>query len=98
FARDRNLVENNLTNYWGYNTLGFFAPDQAYLSDGTPGQLKWAVRQLHAAGIEVIFDVVYTHTCEGNELGPTLSWRGLDNLAYYRLMPDDARHYINDTG
>ena len=98
FARDRNLVENNLTNYWGYNTLSYFAPEPAYLSDGTAGQLKWAVRQLHAAGIEVILDVVYNHTCEGNELGPTLSWRGLDNAAYYRLMPDDRRYYVNDTG
>lgn len=98
FVRDRRLVENGLTNYWGYNTLGYFAPDPAYLSDGTLGQLKWAVRQLHAAGIEVILDVVYNHTCEGNEMGPTLSWRGLDNASYYRLMPEEPRYYINDTG
>ncbi|MFT4047856.1 MAG: glycogen debranching protein GlgX [Solimonas sp.] len=97
FVRDRYLVEQRLTNYWGYNTLAFFAPDGAYLSDGTLGQVKWAIRQLHAAGIEVILDVVYNHTCEGSELGPTLSFRGLDNAAYYRLMPD-ARYYINDTG
>jgi glycogen operon protein len=98
FTRDRNLLEQSLSNYWGYNTLAYFAPEPAYLSDGTLGQLKWAVRQLHAAGIEVILDVVYNHTCEGNELGPTLSFRGLDNTSYYRLMPDDRRHYINDTG
>ncbi|MGH8445847.1 MAG: glycogen debranching protein GlgX, partial [Solimonas sp.] len=98
FVRDRYLVEKNLTNYWGYNSLAFFAPDRAYLSDGTLGQVKWAVKQLHAAGIEVILDVVYNHTCEGSELGPTLSLRGLDNAAYYRLLPDDPRRYINDTG
>ena len=98
FARDRNLLENGLTNYWGYNTLGFFAPDKAYLSDGTLGQLKWAVQQLHAADIEVILDVVYNHTCEGSELGPTLSFRGLDNVSYYRLLQDNPRHYVNDTG
>lgn len=98
FLRDRNLVENNLTNYWGYNTMGFFAPEPAYLSDNTLGQVKWAVKQLHAAGIEVILDVVYNHTCEGNEMGPTLSWRGFGNKSYYRLMPDEARYHINDTG
>ncbi|WP_028079533.1 glycogen debranching protein GlgX [Solimonas soli] len=98
FVRDRYLVDQELTNYWGYNTLAFFAPDRAYLSDGTLGQIKWAIKQLHAAGIEVILDVVYNHTCEGNELGPTLSLRGLDNAAYYRLLPNNLRHYINDTG
>lgn len=98
FARDRHLLEQGLTNYWGYNTLAYFAPDNAYLSDGTLGQIKWAIRQLHQAGIEVILDVVYNHTCEGNELGPTLSFRGLDNAAYYRLLPDEPRHHINDTG
>jgi isoamylase len=98
FARDRNLLEKNLTNYWGYNTLAYFAPDPAYLSDGTLGQVKWAIRQLHAAGIEVLLDVVYNHTCEGSELGPTLSLRGLDNASYYRLHPDQPRHCINDTG
>ncbi len=98
FARDRHLLEQNLSNYWGYNTLAYFAPDPAYLSDGTLGQIKWAVRQLHAAGIEVILDVVYNHTCEGSELGPTLSLRGLDNPTYYRLLEDNRRHYINDTG
>ncbi|WP_020648868.1 glycogen debranching protein GlgX [Solimonas variicoloris] len=98
FVRDRYLVERGLTNYWGYNTLAFFTPERAYLSDGTLGQVKWAIRQLHAAGIEVILDVVYNHTCEGSQLGPTLSLRGLDNAAYYRLLPSDPRQYINDTG
>ena len=98
FARDRYLLEKNLTNYWGYNTLNYFSPDPAYLSDNTLGQIKWAIQQLHAAGIEVIIDVVYNHTCEGSELGPTLSLRGLDNSSYYRLLPDDPRYYINDTG
>ena len=98
FARDRRLLELGLTNYWGYNTLAFFAPDPAYLSDGTLGQVKWAVQRLHAAGIEVLLDVVFNHSCEGNELGPTLSLRGLDNASYYRLLPDNPRHCINDTG
>jgi glycogen operon protein len=98
FVRDRHLVERKLTNYWGYNTLSYFAPHPAYLSDGTLGQVKWAIQQLHAAGIEVILDVVYNHTGEGSELGPTLSLRGLDNSNYYRLQPDSPRYYINDTG
>ena len=98
FARDRHLVENGLTNYWGYNTLSFFAPDRSYLSDGTLGQIKWAVQQLHKSGIEVLLDVVYNHSCEGSELGPTLSLRGFGNSEYYRLMPDQARYHINDTG
>ncbi|PPE73178.1 glycogen debranching enzyme GlgX [Solimonas fluminis] len=98
FARDRYLLERGLTNYWGYNTLSWFAPEPAYLSDGTLGQIKWAVKQLHAAGIEVLLDVVYNHSCEGNELGPTLSLRGFDNAVYYRLMPEDPRYHINDTG
>lgn len=98
FLRDRTLLDSGLTNYWGYNTLGYFAPELSYLSDNTLGQMKWAVKQLHAAGIEVILDVVYNHTCEGNEMGPTLSWRGFGNASYYRLMPDDPRYHINDTG
>jgi isoamylase len=98
FARDRRLVERQLTNYWGYNTLSYFSPDPAYLSDDTLGQIKWAVKQLHSAGIEVILDVVYNHTCEGNEMGPTLSWRGFGNASYYRLLPDNPRYHINDTG
>jgi len=98
FVQDRALVENGLSNYWGYNTLGFFAPEPRYLSDGTLGQMKWAVKQLHAAGIEVILDVVYNHTCEGSELGTTMSFRGIDNASYYRLLPDEPRYCINDTG
>lgn len=98
FARDRYLVDRGLTNYWGYSTLSFFAPESSYLSDGTLGQMKWAVQQLHAAGIEVLLDVVYNHTCEGSELGPTLSWRGFGNSEYYRLLPDQPRYHINDTG
>jgi glycogen operon protein len=98
FLDERFLVERGLTNYWGYNTAAFFAPHPAYLSTRRLNELRIAVRQLHAAGIEVILDVVYNHTCEGNELGPTVSWRGLDNASYYRLIPGDERHYINDTG
>jgi glycogen operon protein len=98
FLDERFLLERDLTNYWGYNTAAFFAPHPAYLSTRRLNELRIAVRQLHAAGIEVILDVVYNHTCEGNELGPTVSWRGLDNASYYRLVPGDERHYINDTG
>ncbi|NUT15713.1 MAG: glycogen debranching protein GlgX [Cupriavidus sp.] len=96
--QDRFLLERGLRNYWGYNTLSYFAPEPAYLGTGQLQECKVAMRRLHAAGIEVILDVVYNHTCEGNELGPTVSWRGLDNASYYRLMPGDERHYINDTG
>ncbi len=98
FAQDRFLIENGLTNYWGYSTLGFFAPEPRYLHQGSADSLRIAVRRLHAAGIEVIIDVVYNHTCEGSQLGPTLSWRGLDNASYYRLVPGDERNLINDTG
>jgi len=97
FLQDRFLLERGLRNYWGYSTLSFFAPEPAYVGQG-PNELRRAIRRLHAAGIEVILDVVYNHTCEGNELGPTLSWRGLDNASYYRLVPGDERYYINDTG
>ncbi|WP_084544753.1 glycogen debranching protein GlgX [Derxia lacustris] len=97
FVHDRFLVEKGLKNYWGYNTLGFFAPEPRYLSDTSPDELRIAIRRLHAAGIEVILDVVFNHSCEGSELGPTLSWRGLDNASYYRLAPD-RRYYENDTG
>ena len=97
FLQDRFLLERGLRNYWGYNTLSFFAPEPSYLQHG-PNELRQAIRRLHAAGLEVILDVVYNHTCEGNELGPTLSWRGLDNASYYRLVPGEERHYINDTG
>jgi glycogen operon protein len=98
FLDERFLIERKLTNYWGYNTATFFAPHPSYLSTRRLNEVRIAVRQLHAAGIEVILDVVYNHTCEGNELGPTVSWRGLDNASYYRLVPGDERHYINDTG
>ncbi|MEM1361771.1 MAG: glycogen debranching protein GlgX [Pseudomonadota bacterium] len=97
FLNDRFLVEKELKNYWGYQTLGFFAPDPRYLSKGQISEFQHTVSRLHSAGIEVLMDVVYNHTCEGNRLGPTLSFRGLDNTIYYRLAPD-PRYYINDTG
>src|SRR5207237_3214452 len=90
--------EKGLRNYWGYNTLAFFAVEPRYLSEHSAHEMRVAVRRLHAAGIEVILDVVYNHTAEGSELGPTLSFRGLDNSSYYRLLPDNPRHCINDTG
>jgi isoamylase len=96
------LVNKGLTNYWGYSTLGYFAPDARYAMSDVPGaqvaEFKSMVRALHRAGIEVILDVVYNHTCEGNQLGPTLSFRGLDNSAYYRLMEKDPRFYLDFTG
>ena len=99
---DKVLVDRGLTNYWGYNTIGFFAPHAAYSSSGDEGQqvveFKSMVGRLHAAGLEVILDVVYNHTAEGNHLGPTLCFRGVDNLAYYRLLADDPRFYLNYTG
>jgi isoamylase len=99
---DRHLVERGLRNYWGYNTLSYFAPDMRYSASGALGQqvteFKTMVKALHAAGIEVILDVVYNHTAEGNHLGPTLSMKGIDNGAYYRLMPHDARYYLDYTG
>jgi isoamylase len=98
YLQDRALLERGLSNYWGYNTLGFFAIEPRYLSDGLRNELRAAVRRLHAAGIEVILDVVYNHTAEGSELGPTLSFRGLDNAGYYWLVPDNKRHCINHTG
>jgi glycogen operon protein len=98
FVQDRRLTEMKLRNYWGYNTLAFFAPEPAYLSTGELAEVRAAVRALHRAGIEVILDVVYNHTAEGSELGPTLSLRGLDNASYYRLVADAPRHCINDTG
>ncbi len=99
FLQDRFLVSKGLKNYWGYSTLGFFAPEPRYLIEPwMRNELKVAVRRLHAAGIEVILDVVYNHTCEGSEMGPTLSWRGFDNASYYRAMPDEPRYLINDTG
>jgi len=98
FLQDPHLVEKGLSNYWGYNTLSYFAPEPHYLSDGQPNEMCRAIERLHEAGIEVFLDVVYNHTCEGNEMGPTLSWRGLDNASYYRLLPDTPRYYINETG
>jgi glycogen operon protein len=98
YLQDRHLLARGLSNYWGYNTLGFFTPEPRYLSTGAANELRVAVRRLHAAGIEVILDVVYNHTCEGSELGPTLSWRGLDNRSYYRLQAADRRYSVNDTG
>jgi glycogen operon protein len=98
FVQDRYLVSQGLRNYWGYNTLSFFAPEPLYLSAGDRNEFKVAIRRLHAAGLEVILDVVYNHTAEGSELGPTLSFRGLDNRSYYRLVKDDPRYCINDTG
>ncbi|KAA2215316.1 glycogen debranching protein GlgX [Pseudoroseomonas oryzae] len=98
FLQDRFLVEKGLRNYWGYSTLSFFAPEPAYFPTGELDEIRIAIRRLHAAGIEVILDVVYNHTCEGNEVGPTLSWRGLDNASYYRLVPGDERGFIDETG
>jgi len=98
FVQDRNLLQKGLRNYWGYNSIGFFAPEPRYLSDNTPDEMRIAVRRLHAAGIELILDVVYNHTAEGSELGPTLSFRGLDNASYYRLVADNPRYCVNDTG
>jgi isoamylase len=99
---DKSLVDRGLTNYWGYNTIGFFAPHAQYSSSGQMGEqvveFKSMVRSLHAAGIEVILDVVYNHTAEGNRFGPTLCFRGIDNLAYYRLQPDKPRFYLDFTG
>ncbi len=98
FVQDRALVQKGLANYWGYNTIGFFAPEPRYLIAGAVGEFKTMVRRLHSAGIEVILDVVYNHTAEGNHMGPTLSFRGIDNATYYRLLPEEPRLYINDTG
>jgi isoamylase len=98
FVQDRHLVAKGLRNYWGYNTLSFFAVEPRYLSENSAHEMRVAVRRLHAAGIELFLDVVYNHTAEGSEMGPTLSFRGLDNSSYYRLVPDNLRHCINDTG
>jgi isoamylase len=102
FVNDSTLQDKGLSNYWGYNTIGFFAPHNSYASSGQLGQqvqeFKAMVRALHVAGIEVILDVVYNHTAEGNHLGPTISMRGIDNAAYYRLVDDDQRYYMDYTG
>jgi glycogen operon protein len=101
-ADEWHLVQRGLGNYWGYNTLSYFAPDLAYAASASPldavREFKMMVRSLHAAGLEVILDVVYNHTAEGNHLGPTLSLRGIDNASYYRLLPDQARFYQDFTG
>ena len=102
FVNDSFLQEKGLSNYWGYNTIGFFAPHNAYSSSGQRGEqvneFKSMVKAYHRAGMEVILDVVYNHTAEGNNLGPTLSFRGIDNGAYYRLVDNDRRHYFDTTG
>jgi isoamylase len=98
FANDRYLVEKGLSNYWGYSTLSFFAPHAPYLHSGQIREVKQAVRKFHAAGIEVILDVVFNHTAEGNELGPTMSFRGIDNASYYLLSPEEPRHSFDTTG
>jgi glycogen operon protein len=98
YLQDRHLTERGLANYWGYNTLGFFAPEPRYLATGELAELKTMVRRLHDAGLEVMIDVVYNHTAEGNHLGPTLSFRGIDNASYYKLSPEDPRFYWDCTG
>ena len=102
FIQDAHLLERGLRNYWGYNSIGFFAPHDEYSSGGKNGQqvqeFKQMVKALHEAGLEVILDVVYNHTAEGNHLGPMLSFRGIDNAAYYRLTADDRRYYMDYTG
>ncbi len=102
FVHDKLLLERGLRNYWGYNSISYFAPESRYAQAATAGarvnEFKTMVKTLHRAGIEVILDVVYNHTAEGSHLGPTLSFRGIDNRSYYRLMPDDPRHYMDYTG
>jgi len=98
FVDERNLVEKGLHNYWGYNSIGFFAPDARYSSTGRSSEFKTMVKTFHSNGIEVILDVVYNHTAEGNHLGPTLSFRGIDNASYYRLAIEDPRYYMDFTG
>ena len=100
FVHDGHLLDKGLVNYWGYNTISFFAPARRYASvpDFAFAEFKEMMARFHDAGIEVILDVVYNHTAEGNQCGPTLSFRGIDNASYYRLLPDEQRYYINDTG
>jgi len=98
FVDDGHLVEKKLRNYWGYNSIGFFAPEMRYCASGNIKEFKTMVKRLHSAGIEVILDVVYNHTAEGNELGPSLCFRGIDNAAYYRLNSDNPRYYTDYTG
>ncbi len=98
FVDDRQLIEKGLRNYWGYNSIGFFAPMSRYLSGGSINEFKTMVKTMHSAEIEVILDVVYNHTAEGNQLGPTLSFRGIDNSVYYRTVHDNPRYYMDYTG
>ena len=98
FIDDRRLIEKGLRNYWGYNTIGFFAPESRYLATSSINEFKTMVKTMHSAGIEVILDVVYNHTAEGNQLGPTLSFRGIDNTVYYRTLADNPRYYMDYTG
>ncbi|MEA2576370.1 MAG: isoamylase, partial [Chloroflexia bacterium] len=102
FVNDKTLVDKGLTNYWGYNSIGYFAPYSEYSGSGILGEqvreFKAMVKTLHAAGIEVILDVVYNHTAEGNQYGPHLSFKGIDNISYYRLVPGDPRYYMDYTG
>ncbi len=95
---ERNVVDRKLVNYWGYNSIGFFAAERRYSASGYVNEFKTMVKRLHSAGIEVILDVVYNHTAEGNHLGPTLCFRGIDNSAYYRLAAEDPRYYMDFTG
>ncbi len=98
FVDDRFLVEKDLTNFWGYSPLNYFSPEPRYLGPAGAAGLKSAIRQLHAAGIEVLVDVVYNHTCEGDHTGPSLSFRGIDNASYYKLNPEDPRRDVDCTG
>jgi isoamylase len=98
FVDDRQLVERGLRNYWGYNSIGFLAPEPRYMATDSVREFKTMVKTLHSAGLEVILDVVYNHTAEGNHLGPTLSLKGIDNSNYYRLVPDNPRYYMDYTG
>jgi isoamylase len=98
FVDDRHLIQRGLKNYWGYNSIGYFAPDSRYSHTGYVHEFKTMVKRMHTAGIEVILDVVYNHTAEGNHMGPTLSFRGIDNTAYYRLGAGDPRYYMDFTG
>jgi isoamylase len=98
FIDDRQLIERGLRNYWGYNSVGFFAPVSRYSATGSVNEFKTMVKTMHSAGIEMILDVVYNHTAEGNQLGPTLSFRGIDNTVYYRTVADNPRFYIDYTG
>jgi isoamylase len=98
FVDDHHLLSKGLHNYWGYNSIGFFAPELRYSHTGRISEFKTMVKTLHSAGIEVILDVVYNHTAEGNQMGPTLSFRGIDNASYYRLLPENPRYYMDFTG